>query len=776
VIRRLTSLPWRRALKRAFVGGGFLSLGSAIMLAAWVLVPPPAGLLAPPSGSGMRIVDRHGVLLRATRSMDGTRARWVPLAGMDPDLLVAFVSVEDRRFWDHPGVDPLAVMRAVRDDLRARRIVSGASTITMQLARLLRPNGRGWRSKAGEAAWALRLDWHLSKQEILEQYLNRVHLGQGTVGVGAAASLYLGAAADELSVGEAALLAGLAHAPSRDNPVPSPRRATSRRDLALRRMLSTGAIHVDAADRARREPPLSRRTAEPFLAPHFTTRVINGAQVGERDDVVVRTTLDAALQREVEGEVRHAVSLLRDRGVRQAAAVVLDNRSGDVLAWVGSADFWDLRDGQTDMVMSRRQPGSALKPFLYALAFDRGSTAATVLPDIPKSYATLSGPYEPRNYDRRFRGPVRAREALASSYNVPAVELASRIGTQPFLRTLQLAGFASLARSADHYGLGLALGNGDVSLMELANGYRALANGGTWRAWRWRVDEPRAGPASGRRVVSPQAAALTLDILADPVARAPGFGIRTPFEFPFPVAVKTGTSRHFTDNWAVGTTASFTVAVWAGDFSGRPMEGVSGVTGAGPLLHRVVMLTAARYTPGALRSPADAGLRAVGICRVSGMLATRECPATPEWFIAGTAPTSRDTWVRDGRARLPAEFAGWVAQAGRAYDLEAAEVEVDPDAPLPPEVEVPREGPLPPAGFRITSPADGDVYRLPPGVPLEYATVAFRASGESGPVSWFVNGSPYTASRWALRAGTHVIRAVARSGTTSEITIRVSSP
>jgi Membrane carboxypeptidase/penicillin-binding protein PbpC len=299
----------------------------------------------------------------------------------------------------------------------------------------------------------------------------------------------------------------------------------------------------------------------------------------------VRTSLDLDLQSAVETEVRYTVDLLHQRGVEQAAVVVLDNARGEVLAWVGSPDFWAPADGQTDMVVSPRQPGSALKPFLYALALDRGFTAATVLPDVPKAYATATGAYTPRNYDRHFRGPVRAREALASSYNVPAVELASRVGVGSLLNTLHVAGFNSLDRDAEYYGLGLALGNGDVSLLELANGYRALANGGVWRPWRW-----RAGPNANERaarVASPVSSAIVLDMLADPTARIPGFGPTTPFDFPFPAGVKTGTSRHFTDNWSVAATGNFTVAVWAGNFNGHPMQGVSGVTGAGPLLARV---------------------------------------------------------------------------------------------------------------------------------------------------------------------------------------------
>ncbi len=771
----------RRMLRAAVVTAALSAAAAVLTLAVWVRRPLPGGLLDPPRAASVRILDRHGGLLRSTRAEDGTRGRWIAFDEIDPDLIVAFIAVEDRRFWDHHGVDLRAIARAARDNWRSERIVSGASTIPMQLARLLRPGTRGWRSKLSEAAWALRLERQLPKQRILEQYLNRVHLGQNTVGVAAAADLYMGAGANELSVGEAALLAGLAHAPSRDNPVTAPRRAMERRRLALRRMLRAGAIPEEAARRADAEPALTRRSRAPFLAPHLTTRVLqyldavaSGATAtGATADLTLRTTLDAGLQSALEGEVRQSIALLGDRGVRQAAVVVLDNATGGVLAWVGSPDFWEPRSGQTDMVTSARQPGSALKPFLYALAFDRGVTAATVLADVPMSFNTVSGPYEPRNYDRRFRGPVRAREALASSYNVPAVQLAQRVGTGALLHTLHLAGFGSLRRTADHYGLGLALGNGDVTLLEVANGYRALANGGAYRGWHWRLDETSA-PGDGRRVVSRGAAALVLDILADPAARVPGFGVVTPFDFAFPVAVKTGTSRHFTDNWAVATTGNFTVAVWAGDVSGRPMEGVSGVTGAGPLLHRAVVVTADRYAPGVLPSPAAEGLVPASVCRVSGMLASHECPGVREWFVAGTEPRARDTWVRGGRVRLPEEYGAWVAQAGNGFVLEAADpLAVDAQDIVSTEQDAPLLRAAEPTGFRIVSPAEGDIYRMPPGVPGAYATVALRAAGVTGPVRWYVDGSAHESSRWALAPGAHVIRAVAESGTVTEVRIRV---
>jgi len=499
------------------------------------------------------------------------------------------------------------------------------------------------------------------------------------------------------------------------------------------------------ADRATGEPLIARdRRSGSFAAPHFTTHVLQ--ERGAPVDATWRTTLDLSLQTALEAEVRHTVDVLRDRVVAHAAVVVLDNPTGEVLAWVGSPDFWADTAGQVDMVVSPRQPGSALKPFLYGLALDRGYTAASVLPDLPHTYRTTLGPYRPRNYDRRFHGPVRAREALASSYNIPAVELAQRLGIGSLYRTLHLAGFASLDHGAEYYGLGLALGNGDVTLLELANGYRALANGGVWTPVRWRTDAP-AGET--QRVMSTGAAALVLDMLSDPVARVPAFGLETPLDFAFPTAAKTGTSRHFTDNWAVATTGRFTVAVWVGNFNGRPMQGVGGITGAGPLLHRAVLLTARAYPPGVLPTPPQAGAVARRVCRLSGLLATPDCPQTVEWFLPGTEPSRDCDWHVAGRVVLPAEYAEWAATSLTQADSSA--------------------------GFHITSPQDGDSYGVPVGVDARYATLALRAAGGASElgVRWFVDGRETREPRWRLTPGTHTIRAETPRGERAEVRIEV---
>jgi penicillin-binding protein 1C len=750
----------RHRISRLLRVAMMIAAGIAVSVAVYVMWPLPDGLTST-NVSGIRIEDRHGLVLRTTRVEDGNLQRWSSLDALDPDVIAAFVAVEDHRFFEHHGVDLRAVARAARDNLRGGGVLAGASTITMQLARIYHGTPRSWLGKIAQVLQSWRLEWHLDKSTILEQYLNRVPLGQGAVGVAAAANLYFNKSPNDLSLGEAALLAGLARAPSSNNPLVSSARAERRRRVGLLRLEATGYVTPVEAARAGLEPIMSRRRTQPFLAPHFTSRILSSGEDSSAQNLW-RTSLDLVLQQLVEAEARHTVDRLATVGARHAAAVVLDNKTGEVLAWVGSPDFWADTAGQVDMVVSPRQPGSALKPFLYGLAFDRGFTAASILPDIAQTYATSVGPYRPRNYDRRFHGPVRAREALASSYNIPAVELTERLGAPALLRTLREAGFTSLNHSPGFYGLGLALGNGDVTLVELANGYRALANGGVWTPYTWRTHDGVSGSAQSRRVLTQASAALVLDILQDPIARIPGFGLTTPFDFPFPVAAKTGTSRHFTDNWAVGATGNFTVAVWVGDFSGRPMDRVSGITGAGPLLHRIIMLTSQRYDPGTLPEPQESGAVRVTICALSGERAGPDCPHQEEWFSRGSEPSGVCRWHRSGSVMLPALYQEWAEQTGisrREYSVAQSGAD-DSTSSV----------------FHITSPVAGDRYTVPPGVDRRYATVALRSAGGKDPdrVRWTVNGTPVHGGRWPLEPGRFTVTATAKTGEMDSVHIEVT--
>jgi penicillin-binding protein 1C len=417
----------------------------------------------------LRVEARDGTLLREFVSRDQGHVAPAHLDALPAHVWRAFVNAEDRRFFSHLGIDPLALGRALWHDLRRLRLKQGASTLTMQVARLVRPHERTVAGKLKEMFFALRLERTLSKREILEQYLTRVPLGGDVRGVEAAARLYFDRPAAALTPEQSAFLASLA-----------PRPARLSRDVPLD--FATGRV---------------RRA---FQAAHFVEEVAR--EKAPPGAVRVRTTLDLALQQDVEEAMREQTRALAGKRVGSAAAIVVDNLSGEVLAYAGSPDWFDEEHlGRIDGARTLRQPGSTLKPFAYAQAIERhGLTAATLLSDVESHFSTAGGDYVPRNYDRRAHGPVRARIALASSYNVPAVRVAERVSAGELLRTLRRAGFESLQHDADHYGLGIVLGDGETSLFELARAYSGLARGGVVRELRF-VSE--AEDAAGRALPLP---------------------------------------------------------------------------------------------------------------------------------------------------------------------------------------------------------------------------------------------------------------------------------
>ena len=701
------------------VGRALLAAGAVgLTLLAAVSWPIPAGELALSRASSLRIEARDGTLLRELVARDGEgHAAPAHLDALPPHVWQAFVAAEDARFFRHPGVDPLAILRALRADVRQRRLAQGASTITQQLARLLRPHPRSLSGKLSEALFALRLEAHLSKRALLEQYLTRIPLGNDVRGVEAAARLYFDRPASALTPLQAALLAALPRSPAALDPLKRPARARAAALRVLARMEQCGFLR--ARDFA--EAPLdlaAERLQRAFAAAHFVEEVARHRtpEVAVR----VRTTLDLQLQAAVEDALRAQVALLADRRVSSAAAIVLDNQSGEVLAWVGSPDWFDEQHaGRLDAVRTLRQPGSALKPFAYGEAFEKhGMTAATLLSDVESHFSTTSGDYVPKNYDRRAHGPVRARVALASSYNVPAVRVAEKVTAASLLQVLRTAGFDSLTRDSDHYGLGLVLGDGEVTLLELARAYAGLARGGVVRdVVLVKSAEDAAGaevklPSPwSRRLFQPATAALVTDILTDAGARAPGFGLDNVLRLPFRVAAKTGTSRAFTDNWTVGSTRERTVAVWVGNMSGETMQHVSGITGAGPLFHEVMALAmAGAGEPQPLFD--DPSLEPREICALSGKLAGPHCPShVRERFAAGTAPREPcDMHTGDGLDVGP-RFYDWAAREG-LRTLSSA------------------QGAQPLAALAF--PADGDEFMRSPDLPDALQTIPVRAIAPRG--------------------------------------------
>ncbi len=523
--------------------------------------------------SEARLLARDGRVLDIVRADASTRRLdWVPLDRIAAPLVAAAVGAEDRRFWSHHGVDWRGAGGALRDRLRGRTS-RGASTISMQLAAMLDPGlgSSGSRSplqKIAQARAALALERRWSKREILEAWFNLLPFRGDLVGIDAAARALAGKPPGSLDDRDARILVSLLPAP-RASPAAVARRACAASSIPC------AQIEARTAEMLGPRNPLP----DPGLAPQVAAQLLTGR-------TVVRTTIDADLQSFVAATLDRQLASLSARNARDGAALVVDNASGEILAYVGSGGH-ESRSGAVDGARSPRQAGSSLKPFLYELAIERRLlTAASILNDAPVDLDTASGLYIPQNYDRNFRGPVSVRSALGNSLNVPAVRTLLLVGVDAFRDRLFDAGYRGISRDGDYYGFSLALGSAEVTLVEQAAAFRALARGGLWSPLRL---EP--GPAlPDRRVMAAPATAIVADILSDPAARTATFGPDNGLALPFPAAVKTGTSKALRDNWCIGFTQRFTVAVWVGNFEGDSMAaGVSGVVGAAPAWREIML-------------------------------------------------------------------------------------------------------------------------------------------------------------------------------------------
>ena len=774
----------------AWCAGALALLAAAVV---WLRIGPlPAGLLDFTGAESTVIVDRTGEVLYEARADGGSRTALLRADALPPSLVAATVAAEDHRFWSHHGVDPLATARAVARGIRRRHFSEGGSTITQQVAKLLLarraaspPEPRGLATKVREAVLALRLEHRFDKREILALYLNLAPYGNQLVGAERASRAYFGCGAALLTPAQAAFLAALPQRPSRFNPYHDPERVRPRQRYVIQRMEASGALAPDAAREALAERMALKSDPPVFLAPHFVQRVL--AAAGDVRPSRVTTTLDAELQRDVQGIIGSQRAALLKYGAHNVAAVVLDNASGEWLAWEGSGDYGDLAHGGTiDGVVTPRQPGSALKPFTYALAFEEGETPATVLPDVPSYFPTAQTGilYGPRNYDGQFRGPLLARRALAGSENVPAVAMASRVGVPNLLRFLRRAGFTSFDKTAAYYGLGLTLGDAEVRLDELVAAYSTFARGGVFVKPTLVRAADREAVRGAETVMSSRTAFWISDILGDANARAFAFGRGGSLEFPFAVAAKTGTSQAYRDNWAIGYTRAVTVGVWVGNFDRSPLVNSSGVTGAGPIFH-AIMLAAERRVAGGLpqldEAPTEARAEQVerrAICALSGMPAGRWCPAQIDEWMPSEAHGAACTWHRPARAGLagkagaaevivqwPTEFRTW-AQSQRLL-VRAAD---RPPAPAASSD----------ARLLVLNPPPGAVYLIDPTLRQAFQTLPLRASAASrGPIEWRVDGERVGSCGadatidWPLVPGAHTVTARDAHGHQSDALILV---
>ncbi len=681
-------------IRRFYLGSIVASLTAVIIVAEFAprLGPIPAALLRPPVQS-ISLLDRNGIPLRESRVAERF-SHELTLEDVPHNVVDALLAAEDKRFYSHHGVDWLATGRALVAGLTHGRIVSGASTITQQLVKISDRRPRTLRAKITEALAALHLEQSWSKERILAAYLNRLDFGNLNIGLAAAADYYFAKPVSDLSDAEAAFLAGLPKNPRRLNPHVAPEAARRRQVTVLGRMHSNGFIDTTRYERALAESLDVRPPRRRFRAPHFAEMVLR--QLPETPDAEVKTTLDIRLNDEVERIVRDRLAQLREQNVRNAAVVVIDNSTGDVIALVGSENYFAPETGQVNGAWAPRSAGSALKPFTYLLALERGATPASMVADVRTSFPSADGFYRPENYNRRCYGPVRYRTALASSLNIPAVKvLLTAGGPSALYDRLREVGLTTLNRPSEVYGLGLTLGNCEARLLEVTNAYASLARLGEYCPWR--VLPSTA--TSPRRYSKPELVWQIADILSDNSARTLAFGMNSALRFDYPVACKTGTSTDFRDNWTIGFTPEFSVGVWVGNFDGSPMREVSGVTGAGPILHSIFDYLHTIYGTSWFRTPAAIVEKTVH--PITGkLLADTDSRGVRETFVADRlAPAeSPEDYDIAGNVRLAPEYADW---------FQSAENCVRDRAVLD----------LASGDLQITSPLPGSVYVVDPDVP-----------------------------------------------------------
>ncbi len=752
--------PRRRLTLVALLTG---SIAGGVWLRCGAL---PPGFLDTHESPSVVVVDRHGEVLYEARSSSGTRGSVLRPEDVPASLRDATIAAEDVRFRHHVGVDPIAIVRAAWKDLRARRIVEGGSTITQQVADLLlrQQNGvasRGWWAKAREAVIALRLEHRLTKDEILARYLSLAPYGNQITGAARASEAYFGRPASSLTVAESAFIAALPQQPTRFNPWRRPDAARARQQRIITEMKSRGFITAEVAGAAVRERIVLERERGGTLAPHLVQRALAAADRDAGDRRIV-TTLDAELQRIVGGVIRANRPSLDAHNAHNVAVAVLDNHNGEWLAWEGSGDYSDREHGGAiDGVTSPRQPGSALKPFTYAAAFERGVHPGRALADVPSHFPTAQSGilYEPRNYDGLYRGPLLVRYALAGSENIPAVVLASEVGVPAVARMLRQSGFSTLDNNAAFYGLGLTLGNAEVRLDEMVEAYAMLARGGV-------------AVRSSNRVISERSAFFLTDILSDNQARAFIFGRGGSLEFPFTVAAKTGTSQAYRDNWAVGFTPDVTVGVWVGNFDRAPMRGSSGVTGAGPIFHEVMTAAVERF--GRSRDPLAPVLappptvHRQSICAMSGLPAGDACPTRVDEWVPNETPAGRCSWHHASDEGVitvwPDEYRAWASTQTR-QPLAARSRSTSPTITA--------------TGLQIVNPLGGATYLYDPTLRADFQTLKLRARGAAGDVVWEINGTRFGTSdadraiEWPLTRGEHQIVAIDATGARAQTRISV---
>ncbi|MFQ3645702.1 MAG: transglycosylase domain-containing protein [Anaerolinea sp.] len=731
-------------------GAAALLLSVSAFAYSWIFadLPPLSALADGMALPSTRFYDRNGVLLFDVTAPQGGRNAPLALEEFPAHCVNAVISTEDVHYWAHVGVDVLGLARAVWINLRGGEVIAGGSTITQQTARLLLLDPLGQRErtlqrKLKEMVLALQLNASMSKEDVLALYMNQVYLGSVAYGFEAAAQAYFSKSARELSLAECALLAGMIQNAAAYHPLTRLEAAKARQREVLRLMTQSGVITAQQAELAYAEP--LQLASAPFMirAPHA---VMTALQIIQRDygeamlqqGLNVTLTVDLTWTQHAQEVVRQQLAAINEppTGTRpsadadNAALMALNPHTGEILVMLGSPDYFNAAiDGALNATLAHRQPGSTLKPFTYALAMDprrpNPYTPATMLLDVHTPFVTRRlESYAPGNYGRVENGPVSVRQALASSYNIPAVIALDEVGVPALVNLLTEAGIDTLiGRDAD---LSITLGGNEVTLYDLAQAYAVFPRGGTFiePALIQRVETTDGQllyeyqpPAQTRRVLDERVAYLITHILSDSAAREPAFGAVNPLMIGRPAAAKTGTTTDYRDNWVVGYTPDLVVGVWVGNADNRPLVNVTGISGAGPIWNQFIRRVTRGTPPRAF--PVPDGLVTVTVCVPSGLLPTAICPRTrDELFIDGTQPTQPDTWYQiialDRRTGQPANAAtppeALRQQVMLVLPPEARDWALRYGIPQPPEEALPASAHA--DALRLTSPDPYTVFQL----------------------------------------------------------------
>jgi len=773
--------------KRTIIIASLAILAGILAFVVWAVYPVLKPVPVLPS---TKILDRNGELLYEVARQDGGIRTAVKLDKMPTSLTKAVIAAEDQRFYQHSGIDWLGTARAIKDLVVQRRVVSGGSTLDQQLIKNLYfpDRSRSVIQKIREMLAARYWNLGHDKNQTLETYLNAVPFGNQTFGVQAAAQKYFHKDVSDLSLAESALLAGMVNAPTANDPYRHWSTARTRQRYVLNRMLEAGAINLADRDAAIDTDVHIFPPHHDIKAPHFVFKVLDELEIKYPDirngGYVVKTTLDPDLQQTITQSMNRRLARLHDQHVTDGAAVALNPQTGEILAYVGSDSYFneDIQ-GQVDMASAKRQPGSALKPFMYFTSFMRGFSPSTIVADLPVRFVSADGqPYYPQNYGYKFSGPVSIRNALGSSLNVPAVKVLDKIGLETFMGSLARFGL-TFPEPAQYYGLGVVLGGGEVTLMDTTRAYGSLAlygqsvepidvleiknsNGSVIQSATKQVHKPLFEDSK----LASQAAYLVTDVLTDKQARAGSFGESNMLDIGKRIAAKTGTTKDFRDNWAFGYTPDFVLGIWVGNADNSPMQGVTGITGAVPIWNDVMHSRFDRADDIVWPQVPDIVQRTV--CATSGLLANGICPKTRiEKFISGNEPTSQDNWYvsmqvdsKTGLATTvkcpvtankitkvflnpPAEYSAW---------LTSMNIEQVPEMDCEGHV-LQNQGPL-----TIISPLDGDIFERDANVGPSVMSIPFVAGGKRhGTFVWSLNGQSLTGDgpvySWEPKPGTYTL-------------------